>query len=383
MTNGKERFILMCTLSLLVAILMISFSSALKVSIGPAKNVFHINSSESFSADFTIEIENFNDVVVIINLSVSESISDFVEISKENFVLNPGDSEEIDATINVPEGGGDYDGEIVALFSTEPEENTTQQATSISSQIVIIDEITFFCGDGNVDEGEECDGNIIPKDCEDYGFNAGSLLCTSNCVINSSECYNKNTGGGSSSGGGGGGSSSGGGGGASSTPTYFINQQDIKEYTTKNMSKGARFKFIIVNGTHYVTVDNIMNGYVGITVASEPQIFDLYVGNERKVDVNEDNTYDLSIILRNIADNKAEISIKEISEIKPIELASEKTNEPINEELVSSDETGEIKSSGITGAVIGFAKNGRNIGLVIAFLIILGGAAVIVYNKKK
>jgi len=61
-----------------------------------------------------------------------------------------------------------------------------------------------YCGDGNKDANEECDGsNFGTQTCSSYGFNSGSLTCTANCTINSSACYNSGSSGGGGGGGGG------------------------------------------------------------------------------------------------------------------------------------------------------------------------------------
>jgi len=68
-----------------------------------------------------------------------------------------------------------------------------------------------LCGNGVIDQGEECDGfNLAGQTCTSRGFSGGSLSCNSNCTINTSAC---------TSGGGGGG---GGGGGAIPSPTGII-----------------------------------------------------------------------------------------------------------------------------------------------------------------
>ena len=377
MVKGKERFYLV---SILIVLVLINFVCALTGSIGPAKIIFNINSSEEFNEDFIVTIYNHpdNGVPVIVQLSVSESISDFIGLSEENLTLNPGNSQEIDVSIIVPEGGGDYDGEIVAIFSTQPEENTTQQSITVSSQIIILDEITFVCGDDICSSGENCstcveDCGACPPVCGD-GVCEGGEVCDV-CVADCGAC--PSGGGGGSSGGGGGG------GGGATTDTYIINEDQLKDYTTKSLSKDSRFKLIFPNETHYVKVDEITISYAQITVSSDPQTFNLYLGNEKKVDLNNDNIYDLSIILKNIIDNKAEIAIKGISEVKTIEIASEETKEQIEDETISSEENQEITSSGITGAVIGFVKTGKSFVLIIAFLIISGGIAITILNRKK
>ena len=45
------------------------------------------------------------------------------------------------------------------------------------------------CGDGNVDEGEECDGeNLLNLTCEDLGYGGGDLSCSDECKIDTSNC---------------------------------------------------------------------------------------------------------------------------------------------------------------------------------------------------
>ena len=48
-----------------------------------------------------------------------------------------------------------------------------------------------FCGDGNVDPGEACDGgNLNGQDCTDFGFDMGNLACTGQCQFDTSGCSN-------------------------------------------------------------------------------------------------------------------------------------------------------------------------------------------------
>ncbi len=65
-----------------------------------------------------------------------------------------------------------------------------------------------LCGDGKKNGNEQCDGSDFGGlSCSNFGYNYGSLSCTSGCVIDSSDCR---------SGGGGSGPS-----GSSSGPSYF------------------------------------------------------------------------------------------------------------------------------------------------------------------
>src|SRR5262249_17762160 len=47
-----------------------------------------------------------------------------------------------------------------------------------------------LCGDGLVEEGEDCDGeNLDGATCEDIGFDGGDLACTPDCKYDISHCF--------------------------------------------------------------------------------------------------------------------------------------------------------------------------------------------------
>jgi hypothetical protein len=51
------------------------------------------------------------------------------------------------------------------------------------------------CGDGEVNSGEDCDGNDLSgQTCQAYGFDGGTLKCNSACDIDTSSCGNTNPG---------------------------------------------------------------------------------------------------------------------------------------------------------------------------------------------
>jgi len=46
-----------------------------------------------------------------------------------------------------------------------------------------------YCGDGNIDAGEQCDGsNLGGKTCVDLGYDSGTLACSSDCTFDTSGC---------------------------------------------------------------------------------------------------------------------------------------------------------------------------------------------------
>ncbi len=46
------------------------------------------------------------------------------------------------------------------------------------------------CGDGVLDEGEECDVDVVPDNCYtvDPHYNGGTLRCNDDCTYNRSDC---------------------------------------------------------------------------------------------------------------------------------------------------------------------------------------------------
>jgi hypothetical protein len=44
------------------------------------------------------------------------------------------------------------------------------------------------CGNGQLDEGELCDGQQFAVSCEDFGFDGGTLACTLTCDVSTSGC---------------------------------------------------------------------------------------------------------------------------------------------------------------------------------------------------
>jgi hypothetical protein len=50
-----------------------------------------------------------------------------------------------------------------------------------------------YCGNNNQEYGESCDGyDLNGYDCQDFGYNSGTLRCNSNCNFDISGCYNYN-----------------------------------------------------------------------------------------------------------------------------------------------------------------------------------------------
>lgn len=44
------------------------------------------------------------------------------------------------------------------------------------------------CGNNNLDDDEQCDGNIVPKNCYMLYYSYGTLRCHDDCTYNVSDC---------------------------------------------------------------------------------------------------------------------------------------------------------------------------------------------------
>lgn len=81
----------------------------------------------------------------------------------------------------------------------------------LPAQVIMMTAVVPGCGNGLIEDGEECDGaELVGATCQTKGFVSGTLSCTSSCLYNVTTCEAAPT-----SSGGGGSSSSGGGGGSS------------------------------------------------------------------------------------------------------------------------------------------------------------------------
>ena len=318
----------------IILIILVGSSYALTGSIGPAKFVFNRNSSQGFNEEATITIDNTNEQTVLVNLSKSESLAQYMELEIEAFSLAPGQNREVRFNINIPEGRGDFNGYISAFFSgtsqdSEKENNTNQsvnsnyQSVTVSSEIIIKDDANSSCGDGSCDLDESskncpgdcgsscgdgyCNGDENYENCgEDCESFCGDGLCILNETCSSCEedcgaCEKdgKKKNGGSS------------GSGSSSSSTYFSAPEE--------------------NGT-------------GLNESEE--------GNNSDVPEEENST------IENISNNISE---------NFVETTKNKT-----------DGSGTL--SAITGAVIGGVSGGNMIAIIV--IVILVGSGIVIAKKK-
>jgi C1A family cysteine protease len=228
-------------------------------------------------------------IVKGLNLSINDTFQKIVYLDKKL------DSDLIcikDAEIDSIEEISEYcNSTNETLFTTCPSSNENYSCEIEDGRYKIIGllhsgvkEQSPYCGDGACNNAETC--STCSKDC-------------GNCPTTPTR-----------RGGGGGGISSG------STPNVFtLNETIIQNENRLTLAKGDSINFRLSNTeNHSVKVNSINTEIVNITIASNPIVLILSIGEERKINLTNPEYYDLYIKLENISSPKANITIKEINE---------------------------------------------------------------------
>lgn len=115
-------------------------------------------------------------------------------------------------------------------------------------------------------------------------------------------------------------SSGGGGGGGTNSVTpkiYEIKDSSVQLGTTQKIKEKESIKFKIKSENHNITLNKIEKDKVNITLESTPKIIILYLNSPTKINFDDDETFDLELILLE-SDSYATIFIKEINEAVPV-----------------------------------------------------------------
>ena len=109
-------------------------------------------------------------------------------------------------------------------------------------------------------------------------------------------------------------SSTGGGG----YPIYYLSESDLQEGYSKDLGENWKLRFNFENETYELKLNEIQNNSVTIEISSNPITFNLSINKTKKIDLNDNGFYDVSVLLKNITGNpyyhRAEIYIKSINE---------------------------------------------------------------------
>ncbi len=161
-------------------------------------------------------------------------------------------------------------------------------------------------------------------------------------------------------------------GGGVFTTTLKLNQS-ITKLLRPNMISRINIK----NKQHTVKITKIGDGYV--TVDIQDKLLTLTLNKQQMIDFEDDNFYDLAVILKTISGKTARIEFKHINESYEIDIIDKditideiNETEPINgtDLLIEEDEEEEEKSY-VFWIVLG---------IIIAILLIIGGIWYFVYK---
>ncbi len=103
--------------------------------------------------------------------------------------------------------------------------------------------------------------------------------------------------------------------------TFMATQEQINQGYEVILQKNWRLQFYFGNESHILILDNIINNTATITLSSKQIILNLTINETKKINLNEDNYYELQIFLKNISIYSANLVVKKIDE----EIVTEKT----------------------------------------------------------
>lgn len=137
--------------------------------------------------------------------------------------------------------------------------------------------------------------------------------------------------------------SSGAGGGGSSSSSFYLKTVptigDLKETKsiTQMLGTKERVKISINSETHYVGVREIKTNIVVVEIQSNPIQVELKIEESKKIDLDNDGTYDVYIKLNNILNGKADLTIEYSTEkVLPV-VEEEKTKESEEVPIVTGE----------------------------------------------
>ncbi|MFW6233166.1 MAG: hypothetical protein ACOC3Z_00725 [Nanoarchaeota archaeon] len=95
-----------------------------------------------------------------------------------------------------------------------------------------------------------------------------------------------------------------------------ISEDELSQGTRFELKQDKEIKFNLDDEEHSIKVNSVQSDSVSLTIQSNPINIDINKGEEEKIDLDNNDYYDLLIRLESIQDNVPEFYIKKINEIK-------------------------------------------------------------------
>ena len=116
-----------------------------------------------------------------------------------------------------------------------------------------------------------------------------------------------------------------------STTSFFITEHNLNQGYNRWLYKDYSLRFNINNKQHRLEVKEISGNNVTITISSTPQTRILSMGEEWKVNLNNDNKYDLLVTVEDLEVTRALISVKRIDEVIVDTLVDDTVDDPVDD----------------------------------------------------
>ncbi|MDD5740816.1 MAG: hypothetical protein PHH54_02420, partial [Candidatus Nanoarchaeia archaeon] len=113
-------------------------------------------------------------------------------------------------------------------------------------------------------------------------------------------------------------------------PTYTINEESLSDGYTRSLGENWKLNFNVNNKSHELKVESIDDEgkTTLIIISSEKQEKLMSVGEEWKINLDNESYYDFYVKLNNITSNRASLTLKSINEL--IETGNEEGNIDVN-----------------------------------------------------
>lgn len=131
-------------------------------------------------------------------------------------------------------------------------------------------------------------------------------------------------------------------GGSTNAATYTFTESEFKTGSSRLLRVNDIIKFNIVNNSHSLKLDSYdyNNKKVTITISSTPQIITLAKGENKKLDVNSDNKYDVEVSVTDMTVGYVRIKVQQASgDVPASEAPASTTSTETGKETTTSEIT--------------------------------------------
>jgi len=97
--------------------------------------------------------------------------------------------------------------------------------------------------------------------------------------------------------------------------TVRLSEEQMTAGVILNLSEGSNVRFTIINESHSLKVDSVNENSVDITINSNTIRTNISVGEEKRFDLNNDSSDELSVELNSITEGKPRLTLAKISQL--------------------------------------------------------------------